>query len=570
MPGARPESSGPVCAVTAWRASTSVVGAAGPRLLVGRGRRRSGRASARGCRCGGVVTVRSYRRDRTGALAGSIPPRDRPADLASRRQGLPETVLDPEPADALARARDARSPRPTPSTARRRVGRRGAAGPASSTAGPGSVSSPATTSRRTRASGSATTGASTGSGSRAGGARATCAGSTRPTAASSARSTGCARAAAAIGEADEEARCAEFLHQLEPGLGPDRPRLDSVEPQRTVAAMKRALITGITGQDGRYLAEFLAGKGYQVFGLDPGPEQPEGPDGPRRDAGARAGRRRPRDLSSLIAAVEQVQPDEVYNLGAISFVHALVHAARAHRRRSPASACCACSRRCASSAAPTNNPIRFYQASSSEMFGKVRETPQNELTPFHPRSPYGVAKVFGHHMTVNYREAYGLHASSGILLQPRVASGAASSSSTRKITNSLARIKLGLQDSHHARQPRLRARLGLRRRLRRGDVADAPAGRARRLRDRHRRDAHHPRVPRRRVPRRRATTTGRRSCSRTRASSARPRSTCSWATRRRRDEKLGWTPKVTFEELVQLMYESDLKDEQAHADAGRR
>ena len=121
-----------------------------------------------------------------------------------------------------------------------------------------------------------------------------------------------------------------------------------------------------------------------------------------------------RDLSSLIAVVERVQPDEVYNLGAISFVHLsftqpeltseitglgvlrMLEAVRIV-------------------GGTENNPIRFYQASSSEMFGKVRETPQTELTPFHPRSPYGVAKVFGHHMTVNYREAYGLHASSGIL-----------------------------------------------------------------------------------------------------------------------------------------------------------
>jgi GDPmannose 4,6-dehydratase len=93
-----------------------------------------------------------------------------------------------------------------------------------------------------------------------------------------------------------------------------------------------------------------------------------------------------------------------------------------------------------------NNPIRFYQASSSEMFGKVRETPQTELTAFHPRSPYGVAKVFGHHMTVNYREAYGIHASSGILFNHE-SEKRGLEFVTRKITNSLARIKLGLQDS---------------------------------------------------------------------------------------------------------------------------
>ena len=121
-----------------------------------------------------------------------------------------------------------------------------------------------------------------------------------------------------------------------------------------------------------------------------------------------------RDLSSLIAAVERVQPDEVYNLGAISFVHlsftqpeltAEITGLGVLRMLEAVRIV----------GGSDGNPIRFYQASSSEMFGKVRETPQTELTPFHPRSPYGVAKVFGHHMAVNYREAYGLHASSGIL-----------------------------------------------------------------------------------------------------------------------------------------------------------
>ena len=152
-----------------------------------------------------------------------------------------------------------------------------------------------------------------------------------------------------------------------------------------------------------------------------------------------------RDLSSLIAAVEQVQPDEVYNLGAMSFVAlsfrqpeltaditgvGVLRMLEAIRIVGGAE----------------NNPIRFYQASSSEMFGKVRETPQTESTPFHPRSPYGVAKVFGHHMTVNYRESYGLHASSGICFNhegPRRGLEFV----TRKITNAIARIKLGLQDS---------------------------------------------------------------------------------------------------------------------------
>ena len=178
--------------------------------------------------------------------------------------------------------------------------------------------------------------------------------------------------------------------------------------------MKRALITGITGQDGRYLASFLAAKGYQVFGLVRGQNNPksalvqhETPQLELVDGDLR-------DLSSLIAVVERVQPDEVYNLGAISFVHLSFTQAELTSEITGLGVL-----RMLEAVrivgGVDKNPIRFYQASSSEMFGKVRETPQNELTAFHPRSPYGVAKVFGHHMTVNYREAYGLHASSGIL-----------------------------------------------------------------------------------------------------------------------------------------------------------
>jgi GDPmannose 4,6-dehydratase len=209
--------------------------------------------------------------------------------------------------------------------------------------------------------------------------------------------------------------------------------------------MKRALVTGITGQDGRFLAQFLTGKGYQVFGLMRGQQNPkaqmvqdETPSIEMVDGDLR-------DLSSLIAAVEQVQPDEVYNLGAVSYVPLswkqpeltseitglgvlrMLEAVRIV-------------------GGTENNPIRFYQASSSEMFGKVRETPQNELTPFHPRSPYGVAKVFGHHMTVNYRESYGLHATSGILFN-HGSEKRGIEFVERKITTSLARIKLGLQES---------------------------------------------------------------------------------------------------------------------------
>jgi GDPmannose 4,6-dehydratase len=208
--------------------------------------------------------------------------------------------------------------------------------------------------------------------------------------------------------------------------------------------MKRALITGITGQDGRYLSEFLTGKGYQVFGVVRGQNNPKAALVVNENPSLELVDGDLRDLSSLIAVVEQVQPDEVYNLGAMSFVQlsftqpdltaeitglGVLRMMEAVRIVGGAQ----------------NNPMRFYQASSSEMFGKVRETPQTEMTPFHPRSPYGVAKVFGHNITVNYREAYGLHASSGILFNhesPRRGLEFV----TRKITNSLARIKLGRQN----------------------------------------------------------------------------------------------------------------------------
>ncbi len=209
--------------------------------------------------------------------------------------------------------------------------------------------------------------------------------------------------------------------------------------------MKRALITGITGQDGRYLSQFLAEKDYEVYGLIRGQNNPkaeivlnETPSLELIDGDLR-------DLSSLIAAVERVQPDEVYNLGAISFVH-LSFSQPEHTAEITGLGVLRMLEAVRIVGGAQNNPIRFYQASSSEMFGKVRETPQTELTPFHPRSPYGVAKVFGHDMTVNYRESYGLHASSGILFNHESPKRGLEFV-TRKITNSLARIKLGLQDS---------------------------------------------------------------------------------------------------------------------------
>ncbi len=210
---------------------------------------------------------------------------------------------------------------------------------------------------------------------------------------------------------------------------------------------KRALITGITGQDGSYLADFLLEQGYEVFGLV------------RRTSTVNFSRIQhiqnditliPGDMidqTSLQEAIKQAEPDEVYNLAAQSFVGTswkqptltgnvtalgVTRILDAIRHAKP--------------------DTKFYQASSSEMFGKVRETPQTESTPFYPRSPYGVAKVYGHWITVNYRESYDMFAVSGILFNhesPRRGIEFV----TRKITWNAARIKLGLEDKIHLGNP---------------------------------------------------------------------------------------------------------------------
>jgi GDPmannose 4,6-dehydratase len=204
---------------------------------------------------------------------------------------------------------------------------------------------------------------------------------------------------------------------------------------------KRALITGITGQDGSYLAELLLEQGYEVYGMI------------RRSSAPNVGRiehlldritLKPADLLdqlSLLRVIDEVRPHEIYNLAAMSFVPAswdqpmltgefnsqgVTRMLDAVRRVDPT--------------------IRFYQASSSEMFGKVREVPQTELTPFYPRSPYGVSKVFAHYITVNYRESYNLFAVSGMLFNhesPRRGLEFV----TRKVSDLVARIKLGLADT---------------------------------------------------------------------------------------------------------------------------
>jgi GDPmannose 4,6-dehydratase len=207
----------------------------------------------------------------------------------------------------------------------------------------------------------------------------------------------------------------------------------------------RALITGITGQDGLYLGEFLAAKGYEVYGLVRGQSNPKIATVERIIPSAQLVEGDLTDLPSLIGAMELAQPDEVYNLGAISFVSLswkqaeltgeitglgvlrVLEAIRIHT-------------------ANRMDQVRFYQASSSEMFGKARETPQCETTPFHPRSPYGVAKTFGHFITVNYRESYGAFACSGILFNHE-SERRGVEFVTRKISRGAARIALGLQDT---------------------------------------------------------------------------------------------------------------------------
>jgi GDPmannose 4,6-dehydratase len=203
--------------------------------------------------------------------------------------------------------------------------------------------------------------------------------------------------------------------------------------------MKRALITGITGQDGSYLAEWLLEQGYEVHGVV---RRASTENFDRIDHLAGRLQLHQADLLdqlSLIDVLQRVRPQEVYNLAAMSFVPTswqqpvltaeftalgVTRVLEAIRLLDPTG-------------------IRFYQASSSEMYGKVRETPQKETTPFHPRSPYGVAKVYGHYLTVNYRESYGMFACSGILFNhesPRRGLEFV----TRKVTDGVARIKLGL------------------------------------------------------------------------------------------------------------------------------
>ncbi len=208
--------------------------------------------------------------------------------------------------------------------------------------------------------------------------------------------------------------------------------------------MPRALITGITGQDGLYLSELLLDKGYEVYGLIRGQNNPKRDLVEQTVPGVRLLTGDLTDLSGLIRALASAQPDEIYNLGAISFV---AYSWENARLTSEVTALGVLNMLEATRlyAGSDGSRVRFYQASSSEMFGKVQEVPQRESTLLWPRSPYGVAKVFGHYMTINYRESYGMHASSGILFNhesPRRGPEFV----TRKISQAVARIKLGRQE----------------------------------------------------------------------------------------------------------------------------
>jgi GDPmannose 4,6-dehydratase len=207
---------------------------------------------------------------------------------------------------------------------------------------------------------------------------------------------------------------------------------------------KTALITGVTGQDGRYLAEFLLAKGYRVYGLVRGQNNPKEDVLRREIPEVNVLHGDVLDMSSLMSALHTTHPDEVYHLGAVTFVAYswknprltfdvtgggtlnMLDAVRLYQDVS-------------------GRTIRYYQASSAEMFGNAADTPLRESSPFYPRSPYGAAKAYGHYMTVNYRESYGMHASSAMLFNhesPRRGTEFV----TGRITQAVARISLGLQD----------------------------------------------------------------------------------------------------------------------------
>src|SRR5438034_5002193 len=215
--------------------------------------------------------------------------------------------------------------------------------------------------------------------------------------------------------------------------------------------MKKALVTGITGQDGSHLAEWLLEKGYEVHGMVRRSSTENFERIAHLNDRVRLHQADLLDQLSLIDVLRVVRPDEVYNLAAISFVPTSCQQPVLTGEFTGMGV----TRMLEAIRLIDAKGIRFYQASSSEMFGKVRETPQRETTPFYPRSPYGVAKVYGHFITVNYSESYGMYCCSGILFNhesPRRGREFV----TRKVTDAVARIKLGL--AHELRLGSLDAR----------------------------------------------------------------------------------------------------------------
>jgi GDPmannose 4,6-dehydratase len=322
--------------------------------------------------------------------------------------------------------------------------------------------------------------------------------------------------------------------------------------------MPRALITGITGQDGLYLAELLLSKGYEVHAMIRGQSNPKLELVQRTVPEVVIHTGDLTDLSSLLRAMNASAPSEVYNLGAVSFVAYswenaqvtadvtakgvlnMLEAVRLYQGDNAGS-------------------VRFYQASSSEMFGKVQAVPQVEDTLLWPRSPYAVAKVFGHYMTINYRESYGMHASSGILFNhesPRRGPEFV----TRKVSQAFARIKLGLQ--HELRMGNLEAKrdwgfagdyveaMWLMLQQPHGDEFVISTGETHSIRDLLDAAFHHVGIddwrpfvhqdPRFMRPAEVDMLVGDSSKAR---------------------EVLGWKPRVGFEELVQMMVESDLAEQ---------
>ncbi len=206
---------------------------------------------------------------------------------------------------------------------------------------------------------------------------------------------------------------------------------------------KRALITGVTGQDGHHLSELLLSKGYEVFGLVNGQRNSREVGFSRLFPQVKLLRGDLADFSSLQKVISDAEPDEIYNLGAISFVGMSFQQPELTAEITGLGALRLLE---AVRSTGASQKIKVYQASSSEMFGKVRETPQNELTPFYPRSPYGVAKTFAHYICVNYRESYNMHVSCGILFNHE-GEYRGHEFVTRKITSNIAKIKLGRQEN---------------------------------------------------------------------------------------------------------------------------